>query len=269
MHKKTAHVRQHSFGFGLFLISGPKGFTRKATHAMQWRLMVAVFASFSLAQSASAVQLIQGTTGQFGSELTAPIDITNNDAGVTYDSLMLDSGLADLVFSAYGVSDLYNNDFQDFLNSGAFGFDIDGTSQVQNGWNSSNNSDGTISIQQGQFGGEDFNTNKTMTGNYFFLKSLLDADGDGKDNYTFHLLSDAQDEANFSSPLTKISNVGSNLNGNFLEAYAGIDAFSSSGQAYALVPTNDHPAIPEPAKLALYLGLGALITLVLRKRRQA
>lgn len=216
----------------------------------------------------SAVLLNQGTTGQFGNDLTAPISITNNDSGVTYNSLKFDSQLADLLWSAYGVTDLYNNDFSSFVNSGTFGYDIDSVlSQVKNGWNSNVNSDGTISLTNVGGPSDQFNTGKTMTGNYFFNKSLLDADNDGNPNYTFHLLSDAEGMPNFSSPLTKTGIVGSGLDsGHFLEAYFGIDTFSAPGQAYALVPTDFHPQIPEPRFFAVILSLFAL-SLGLRKRR--
>lgn len=214
----------------------------------------------------SAVLLNLSTTGQFGNDLTAPISITNNDSGVTYNSLKFDSQLADLLWSAYGVTDLYDNNFSSFVNSGMFGYEIDPIlSEVTNGWFPEVNADGTISIDR--FSGDQFNEGKTMTGNYFFNKNLLDADNDGNPNYTFHLLSDAEGMPNFSSPLTKTGIVGSNLDsGHMLEAYFGIDTFSAPGQQYALVPTDYHPQIPEPRFFAVILSLFAL-SLGLRKIR--
>jgi hypothetical protein len=73
---------------------------------------------------------------------------------------------------------------------------------------------------------------------------------------------------NFSSPLTLTGVVGANLNGNFLEAYAGAGIAPASGEAYALVPTDAHPAIPEPAAFASGLGVMALAGVVLMKRRR-
>lgn len=219
-------------------------------------------------QQSEGLQLTQGV-GAVGNDITVPVDLTNNDSGVSYNSLVLDSGLANLLFSAYGVADLYGNDFQSFLNSGDFGYDIS-SGDVKNGWNADTNSDGTIGIQQGEFGGEPFDTDKTMTGNYFFLKSLLDAENDGNDNYTFHLLSDAQNEANFGSPLTKKSIVGSSLNNDFAQAEGqGASNFFAQGESYALVPTDFHPQIPEPSSYGLLLGLGALGGAVLRRRNRA
>ena len=217
------------------------------------------------------VQINQGSTGEFGNDLTAPISITNNDTGVSYNSLKFDSQLADLLWSAYGVSDLYDNDFSSFTGSGDFGYNISSGSQVQGGWNSSVNGDGTISLSH--IGGrpsdyDQFNTDKTMTGNYFLNKSLLDADNDGNANYTFHLLSDAQSMPNFSSPLTKTGIVGSGLDsGDFLEAYTtGTSIFSTSGEAYALVPTDNHPAIPEPATYAGIMGALTLLGVMAYKK---
>jgi hypothetical protein len=270
MQQKSHHVMQVSATSITSVIRSLINITQMGTHALQqWRLTAGIISMLIAVQATHAVQITQGTTDSTPSLITAPLSITNNDTGVTYSSLKLDSGLADLIFSAYGVSDLYNNNFQDFLSSGHVGYNISSGSQVQNNWFTEVNSDSTISLDH--FGGENnFNTDKTMTGNYFFLKDLLDADGDGKDNYTFHLLSDAELMPNFSSPLTKQSIVGSSLDGDFLQAYtieAG-DPFAAQGQAYALVPTDYHPQIPEPSRLALFLGLGTILTVFARKRHQ-
>lgn len=233
--------------------------------------MVALAALFA-AVPAHAVIVVQGATSEIPGNQTAFISIENNDTGVTYNSLKFDSQLADLLWQAHGVADNYSNDFSAFVASGVFGYFIDSVlSQVKNSWFPQVNADGTLSILK--FGGDDFSTGKTMTGNYYFNSALLDADNDGHANYTFHLLSAAQAMPNFSSPFTLTGVVGANLNGNFLEAETLLPApapayITVSGQAYALVPTDAHPAIPEPAAFASGLGVMALAGVVLMRRRR-
>lgn len=219
-----------------------------------------------------AIVVTQGEVESDQNAYAAPILVENAASGVTFDSVRFDSQLADLLWQAYGVQELYNNDFSSFLNDEVIGYDIDRQlSQISGGWNASVNPDGTIDISNvGNFPGVDqFSTGQTMTGFYFINKSLLDADGDGNLNYTFVLLDEAGhfDHPNFSSPLTKTGVVGDNLNGNFAEAYTG-DAFvyTSSGQAYALIPTDDHPQIPEPSAAGAVLGALALAAVMVYKK---
>ncbi len=74
-------------------------------------------------------------------------DITNNDTGATYDSLRLDSQLADLLWSSYQVPTLYGNDFQTFLSD--IGYSIEPgspTTNVYNGWNANFDSNGAVDM---------------------------------------------------------------------------------------------------------------------------
>jgi hypothetical protein len=196
------------------------------------------------------------------------MDITNNDTGVVYTSLKGDSQLSDMLFSAYGVSDLYNNNFQNFLSSGDLGYSITG-GQVENGWNSSFNPDGTFGLTHGPglagFDYDQFSDGKTMDGNFFFNTSLLDADGDGNNNYELKLFSDLT-QAEINDSLTIAGVVGANNGGNSITAFDGLGSGSATGNQYALVATDYHPSIPEPASAAGVIGGLALVAAVAYNR---
>ncbi len=195
-------------------------------------------------------------------------DITNNDTGATYDSLRLDSQLADLLWSSYQVPTLYGNDFQTFLSSGDIGYGIEPgspTTNVYNGWNANFDSNGAVDIDNIGGPSDVFSSGKTMDGNFFFDKQILDADNDGLANYDLKFLTDLT-TSELNDPLTIVGSVGSHNNGNFVEAYDGLFTATSGGNAYALVPTADHPAVPEPAVTGLALGVLAGGWSLLRRR---
>jgi len=149
------------------------------------------------------------------------------------------------------------------------------TTNVYNGWNATFDSNGAVDIENlsatipiaipgGDY--DVFSSGKTMNGNFFFDKQILDADNDGLANYDLKFLKDlTTSESN--DPLTIVGSVGSHNNGNFVEAYAGINTLSAGGSEYALVPTADHPAVPEPAKVGLGAGLAAMALAGSRRRR--
>ncbi|MCC5839717.1 MAG: hypothetical protein JJT96_06285 [Opitutales bacterium] len=223
--------------------------------------------------------LLAQAKGELDEDITAGINLTNNAPGVNFDSLRLDSGFFGLIHSAYGVSNIYQTP-QDLVNSGQVGYSITGDGSVYNGWNSVINSDLTVSLNNlsstnpnaipgGDY--DQFSTGKNTTGFFFANKGLLNIDNnvDGQLNYDLVILDENgnSNHPNFASPLTKTGIVGSSLGGNFAEAYAGIDTFSAPGQAYALVPTDYHPQIPEPAAYASVLGALALAGVMYRRRR--
>ena len=218
--------------------------------------------------------MINDTIGSVGNDVTAKIDIENNDTGATYDSLRLDSQLADLLWSSYQVPTLYGNDFQTFLSSGDIEYEIDTVGDVHNGWNTNFDSNGAVDIDNvsatnpSAIPGGDydvFSSGKTMQGTYFIDKQILDAENDGLANYDLKFLTDLT-TSELNDPLTIVGSVGSHNNGNFVEAYDGLFTATSGGNAYALVPTADHPAVPEPAVTGLALGVLAGGLSLLRRR---
>lgn len=210
--------------------------------------------------------------GQIGTTLTASFYIENDDVGVNYDSVRMDSQWADMIWQAHGVEDLYAGDFQSFLSSGLLGYNISNGSAVKVGWSADFQTDGTIQFTHGPgIPGGDFDvfsTGTTLTGNFFLHDSLLDADGDGNANYTLVFAGDLTVDE-LSDPLTIVGQIGVNNGGNSITAFAGAGSASASGEAYALVATESHPeAVPEPAASALILGLSFLSLALFRRQRR-
>ena len=205
-------------------------------------------------------------------------NITNNDTGVSYNSLTGEAQLPNLFWDAYGVSDAFGGDFNQYLSS-QFEVDLFSGTDIVNGWNGSFNNDGTYDLTHinglpGTFA--DFSTGKTAETNYSIdnvinfnnptnTKTLLDADGDGNNNYVFGLTSDFT-TAQLNDSLTIVGQIGANNGGNSVTAYAGSGNASDTGNQYALVATDYHPAIPEPASAAGVLGGLALLTAVAYNR---
>jgi hypothetical protein len=94
---------------------------------------------------------------------------------------------------------------------------------------------------------------------------LLDADGDGNANYALKLFSDLS-AAELSDRLTIVGQVGANNGGNSITANTtGTEAFSASGNAYALVPTEFHrKAVPKASAFGLVLGTLAFCLVAMR-----
>ena len=206
-------------------------------------------------------------------------NITNDDIGVSYQSLKGEAQLPNLFWDAYGVSDAFGGDFSQYLSS-QFAVGLFPGSDIHRGWEGSFNTDGTYNLtNRGGIPGidySDFNFGKTAETNYGFYnvinfnnptntKTLLDADGDGNNNYVFGLTSDFT-TAQLNDSLTIVGQIGANNGGNSITTYEGLFSSSASGNQYALVATDYHPAIPEPASAAGVLGGLALLAAVAYNR---
>ena len=205
-------------------------------------------------------------------------NITNNDTGVSYNSLTGEAQLPNLFWDAYGVSDAFGGDFNQYLSS-QFEVDLFSGTDIHRGWEGSFNTDGTYNLTHinglpGTFA--DFSTGKTAETDYGFYnvinfnnpantKTLLDADGDGNNNYVFGLTSDFT-TAQLNDSLTIVGQIGANNGGNSITTYENLFSSSASGNQYALVATDYHPAIPEPASAAGVLGGLALLAAVAYNR---
>ena len=182
-------------------------------------LATAVLGASTLgAPKANAATIHQFPPLDLGALSVAGLDITNDDAGATYNSLTVDT--SDLVEQLAALNGLSIGD-----TAAQMSVSIDGVEDVDLGWNANYNAAGDVEI--GNVGGipgvtyHIFDEGKTMRVNLVVPDSLL---GD-----KYLAFGDA--------------------NAGLVEAMSGLDSTYGSGNSYKVVP--------EPASLAL-MGLGGL-----------